>query len=93
MPAAAALAGGALAHWFLEPQFSSIWTHWSVIAVSIFALTMLILDCCRPIKERHEAREFGAGATQRIAGPTPPPYPNGWYVVFAPHNAQQELYR
>ena len=80
VPTAISLISGALSHVYLPTEASSIWTHWAVVAPLTFAFTLLIVDCCRPINESHESREFGAGATQRIAGPTPPPYPNGWYV-------------
>lgn len=82
VPVIIAVIGSTLSHIWMPLDGASIWTHWSVVASLIFLSALLIIDCCRPINKKHEAREFGAGATQRIAGPTPPPYPNGWYVLY-----------
>jgi hypothetical protein len=59
----------------------AIWFQTSLAAFVLSILRFLFIEFFAPLKEKHAAKEFGAGATtQRLPGPTPPPYPNGWFV-------------
>lgn len=60
----------------------AIWGYASLLALALPTLYLLYKEFFMPINETYPAVVFGAGATQRIAGQTPPPYPNGWYVRF-----------
>ncbi|KJE93188.1 hypothetical protein CAOG_04013 [Capsaspora owczarzaki ATCC 30864] len=64
------------------PELDRMWFKVSFGLLVLLLAYRFWVAVAAPIVTSHNFVEHGGGATKRVAGKTPPPYPNGWFCVL-----------